>query len=160
MPVLSRLVLAAGLALLLALPPVAQANVPSPGTGPSDPVTAYTPGLAGDHEVARCSGTAPVKVSCTTSISVYSASQVVVTTRGTFTGEIVCTLRGAENTYRVYYLEIVGGLPYGTGWTGTNLAPGTIWMQCTTDGLFGTAGYGTGARYLGVGTWDVAFSFG
>lgn len=121
--------------------------------------TGHALDLAADHQVARCGGTAPVKVMCTTTISVYSAQEVIVTTRGTFTGEIVCTLRGEDQTYRIYYLELIGGLPYGTGSTGTALAPGTIHVQCTTDGLFGTAGYTTGARYLGVGTWDVAFSF-
>lgn len=150
-----RLALLAGLALLLAALPPTHASAPD--AAGSQVLAA--PLASSGPPVARCTGTAPVQTSCTTTVTAAFSSNVGVATGGTFTGEIVCTLRGADATYRIYYLEIVGGIAYGAGWTGTSLSPGVITMQCTTDGLFGTAGYTTGARYLGVGTWDVSFRF-
>lgn len=143
----------------LLLMPTGYAHVPEigePGTAAS-----LAPRLVSeDHEGIRCGGTAPITTQCLATTSAFATTAIHVSTRGTFTGEIVCTLRGPNNSYRVYYLEVVAGVAFGHGWKGPGLAPGTIQMQCTTDGLFGTASYTTGARYLGLGTWDVTFTFG
>lgn len=99
-----------------------------------------------------CSGLAPLVPRCDTQFTAYQS--ISISTGGAYNGQLTCRLNGQLYSYRIYVLEVVGGLLVTASATGPGLYAGPIHVHCESKGNFGLGG-----SLGGHGLFEVRFNY-